>query len=75
MDGRENLSLHNFSIQLLRRPYQSSIKINIKPNGQIYVSTSKKTPLRDVLNFLEKSRPWIQKKSKRSRVFKEKIPS
>lgn len=70
----ERLSFNSFPIYLFRRPYQSSIRMNIKMNGEIHLSASKGMDLKDIFNFLEKSQKWIQKTMEEIHNLKEKYP-
>ncbi|MCB0342463.1 MAG: M48 family metallopeptidase [Pseudobdellovibrionaceae bacterium] len=50
-----------FSVSVLRRPYQRTIGVTVKPSGLIAVTASKTTPHRLINNFLKKCEPWIEK--------------
>lgn len=57
----DNFEFLESPVQVIRRPYQRTITISVRPNGMIRVTASRTARAKSILRFLDECRPWLQK--------------
>ena len=55
------LNLDGLKVHLLRRAYQRSIRVSVKPNGLVRVTSGKGTPVSEIQDFLRENEKWLKK--------------
>lgn len=53
--------LQGLNLKIIRRAWQRSINLRVKPNGQLFVTCSKTCPQKQVDDFLLSQKSWIDK--------------
>lgn len=53
--------IHGYSVEVLRRPYQRSLSVIVRPNGNIRVTASRTVTERAIRQFLNQCEPWLKK--------------
>lgn len=56
----QQMDFSGHKIQLVRRARQRSIRLTIKPDGQLRISTAKSTSQKEIQQFLQSHQAWIE---------------
>lgn len=55
------LDFEGHRVQLLRRAYQRSLRVTVKPNGNIRVTSGKTASINEIQKFLRANESWLKK--------------
>ena len=71
---KESDFFKDYPVSILRRAYQRSIGVTIKPSGLIRVSAGKLTPRRSIWRYLNEVEGWVEKTQDEYKALREKYP-
>lgn len=71
---REITQFANYHLEIWRRPRQRHMHLTVRPDGRVRVTCNKRCSRRDILAFVEESRPFIEKRTLEIEQLRKRFP-
>ncbi|MGE0763544.1 MAG: M48 family metallopeptidase [Bdellovibrionales bacterium] len=70
----ETLDFRNQTVRVLRRAFQRSLRMQVKPDGSLLLTAGMTLPNQQLLRFLQDSWSWVEKNQNKMLKLKERHP-
>lgn len=72
--SKNTLEFLSSEVEIVRRPYQRSLNILVKPNGRLRVTCARLTSKKILISFLKENETWIKKTLAEQKALQNKYP-
>lgn len=70
----QQLELGNLQVEVQRRAYQRSLRITVRANGKVLVTTGRGTSAEEIAQFLRDREPWLKQAMRQFKKLREQYP-